>query len=81
MKPDAALGRTGRDIVLDAVTFKYGHRTVVATNGQSDCHARPRVFRAITNVLGEIDRISRGIELSSCHFEDVRIVKRGIDYF
>jgi len=67
--------------VLNPISLENSHRTVVTTDWQGDGHTAARIFSAISNMLGQIDRIGRGIELSASHFKDGRIVKGGNDDF
>lgn len=71
VEADTALGGTGREIMLDAVTFEYRHAAVIAPDGQSDSKRAPGVFGAISDVFREVDGVGGFVELTTGHFEDV----------
>ena len=81
MKTYAAFGGAGGEIVLDAVALEDRDAAVVALDGQGDGEAAPRVFSAVTDIVGEVDGIGGLVELSASHFEDLRIIQGGDNCF
>ena len=61
--------------MLDAVAFKNRDRPVVAPHGQCDGDGAPRVFGAVADRLGEVDRIGGLVELAARHLENIGLVE------
>ena len=81
MEPDATLGGSGGEIMLDAIAFEDRHAPVGAAHRQRDGEAAPGIFGPIADILLEVDGVGGLVELATGHPKHVGIIERGNNSF
>ena len=69
MVTETTLGRTEREVMLDAVAGENLGGAVVAMDGEGDGHGALRIFDAVTVVGRDFEAVSDDIELAAGHVE------------